>query len=97
MDQLHHLAAYYLVSLPSAGADQQRRGELALSTEQQGKSRPAQLIQVDSVAVRAEAALVQLNVRLLFEGHAMRPQRKSFAALHSRLSEYWDEYVAGTR
>ena len=99
MDQLHHLAAYYLVSLPSAGADQQRRGGLELSTERQGKSRPAQLIQVDSVAVRAEAALVQLNVRLLSEGHAMRLplQRKSFAALHSRLSEYWDEYVAGTR
>ena len=67
-----------------------------MSTEQQGKSRPAQLIQVDSVAVRAEAALVQRNVRLLSEGHAMR-LRKSFAALHSRLSEYWDEYVAGTR
>ena len=33
VDQLHHLAAYYLVSLPSAGADQQRRGGLALSTE----------------------------------------------------------------
>ena len=45
----------------------------------------------------AEAALVQLNVRLLSEGHAMRLQRKSFAALHSRLSEYWDEYVTGTR
>ena len=27
----------------------------------------------------------------------MRLQRKSFAALHSRLSKYWDEYVAGTR
>ena len=34
--------------------------------------------------------------RLLSEGHAMRLQRKSFAALHSRLSEYWDKYVAGT-
>ena len=45
----------------------------------------------------AETALVQLNVRLLSEGHAMRLQRKSFAALHSRLSKYWDEYVAGTR
>ena len=45
----------------------------------------------------AEAALVQLNVRLLSEGHAMQLQHKSFAALHSRLSEYWDEYVAGTR
>ena len=44
----------------------------------------------------AEAALVQLNVRLLSEGHAMRLQRKSFAALHSCLSEYWDEYVTGT-
>jgi len=97
VDQLHHLAAYYLVSLPSAGADQQRPGGLALSTERQGKSRPARRIQVDSVAVCAEAALVQLNVRLLSEGHAMRLQRKSFAALHSRLSEYWDEYVAGTR
>jgi len=96
VDQLHHLAAYYLVSLPSAGADQQRRGGLALSTERQGKSRPAQLIQIDSVAVCAEAALVQLNMRLLSEGHTMRLQRKSFAALHSRLSEYWDEYVAGT-
>ena len=52
VDQLHRLAAYYLVSLPSAGADQQRRGGLALSTERQGKSRPDQLIQVDSVAVR---------------------------------------------
>ena len=41
-------------------------------------------LQVDSVAVRAEAALVQLNVRLLSEGRAMRLQRKSFAALHSR-------------
>ena len=49
---------YYLVSLPSAGADQQRRGGLVFSTERQGKS---------------------------------------FATLHSRLSEYWDEYVAGTR
>jgi len=28
------------------------------------------------------------------EGHAMRLQRKSFPALHSRLSKYWDEYVA---
>jgi len=36
----------------------------------------------------AEAAPVQLNVCLLSEGHAMRLQRKSFAALHSRLSEY---------
>jgi len=45
----------------------------------------------------AEAALVQLNVCLLSEGHAMRLQRKSFAALHSRLSKYWDEYVASTR
>ena len=54
------------------------------------------LYKVDSVAVRAEAALVQLNMRLLSEGHTMRLQRKSFAALHSRLSEYWDEYVAGT-
>ena len=45
----------------------------------------------------AEAALVQLNVRLLSEGHAMRLQRKSFEALHSCLSKYWDEYVAGTR
>ena len=45
----------------------------------------------------AEAALVQLNVRLLSEGHTMRLQRKSFAALHSCLSKYWDEYVAGTR
>jgi len=45
----------------------------------------------------SEAALLQLNVRLLSEGHAMRLQRKSFAALHSRLSEYWDEYVTGTR
>ena len=44
-----------------------------------------------------EATLVRLNVRLLSEGHAMRLQRKSFAALHSRLSKYWDEYVAGTR
>jgi len=44
----------------------------------------------------AEAALVQLNVRLLSEGHAMRLQRKSFEALHSRLSKYWDEYVTGT-
>ena len=33
VDQLHHLAAYYLVRLPSAGADQQRREGLALSTE----------------------------------------------------------------
>jgi len=41
-------------------------------------------LQVDSVAVRAEAALVQLNVHLLSEGRAMRLQRKSFAALHSR-------------
>ena len=68
-----------------------------VSTERQGKSRPAQLLQVDSVAVRTEAALVQLNVCLLSEGHAMRLQRKSFVALHSRLSEYWDEYMAGTR
>jgi len=52
VDQLQHLAAYYLVSLPSAGANQRRRGGLALSTERQGKSRPDQLIQVDSVAVR---------------------------------------------
>ena len=28
---------------------------------------------------------------------AMQLQCKSFAALHSRLCEYWDEYVAGTR
>jgi len=33
VDQLHHLATCYLVSLPSAGEDQQRRGGLALSTE----------------------------------------------------------------
>jgi len=96
VDQLHHLAAYYLVSLPSAGADQQRRRGLALSTERQGKSRPAQLIQVDSVAVR-RSCIVQLNVHLLSEGHTMLLQRKSFAALHSRLSAYWDEYVTGTR
>ena len=56
VDQLQHLAAYYLVSLLSAGANQRRRGGLALSTERQGKSRPDQFIQVDSVAVSRSCA-----------------------------------------
>jgi len=38
--------------------------------------------------LHAEAVLVNVNVRLLSQGHALRLQRKSFAALHSRLTKY---------
>jgi len=47
--------------------------------------------------LHAEALLVNVNLRLLSEGHALHLQRKSFAALHSRLTKYWGEYAEGTR
>jgi len=69
VDQLHHLAACYLVSLPSPGEDQQRRRLNDKASH--GQLNVYKLIQL----LHAEAALVQLNLRLLSEGHTMRLQR----------------------
>jgi len=62
VDQLHHLATYYLVSLPSAGADQHDDVEgwhCRLNNKaSHGQLNLYKLIQL----LYAEAALVQLNV-----------------------------------
>jgi len=58
-----------------------------------GRLNMYQLIQL----LKAEADMITVNVKLLSEGKAARLQRRAYTDLHTRVSQYWEEYRAGTR
>ena len=59
-------------------------------------SKPGNLSQLLQL-LHDEARQLTLAVRLLSECGTSRMQRKSYAQLHSRIFQLWDEYSDGSR
>ena len=95
----YHAQTGILVGISPAGPHQQRCWRLALPSECQsqpqyhGRLNLYQLLQL----LHDEARLVTLAVRLLSECDTSRMQCKSYARLHSRIFQLWDEYSDGSR